>query len=121
MHPVQTLTVAELRIAAESGGGRRVRRELDRRWHILAASKPPGHLAIIERRSPAWPPDWYWRRRPVSVTNAALEALGPGGRAIRAERLRRARGLLLGALELRAALIECMPTQREWLWRWGIP
>lgn len=112
-HPVRALSAAELAVAAceSDGGGKALRREIDRRWQLLHSSKPPGHLAIIER-------PWYWRRR-RGVTCAELAAAGDGGRWIRAERRRRARALLLGALELRAALLECWPTARSSLWLHG--
>jgi len=112
-HPVETLTVAEL--GAAGMGGKRLRRELRRRWDAFVRSKPPGHLAVRERDFP-----WYWRRR-RGVTCAELDAAGSGGRWIRAERLRRARGLLLGALELRAALLEASPACASSLWLYGIP
>lgn len=54
-----------------------------------------------------------------SLTDAELES--GGGRRIRRERLRRARALLLGALELQWAILRADPSQKEGLLRFGTP
>lgn len=110
---VRLLSDAELRRAAADGGGRAVRAELRRRWDLFCLSKPPGHLAIVER-------PYYWRRRRY-VTCAELAAAGHGGRWIRQERRRRARALLLGALELRSALLVAFCSTHSSLWLYGRP
>lgn len=53
-----------------------------------------------------------------SLTDAELER---GGKRIRRERRRRARALLLGALELRWALLQADPMCHGSLWRYGTP
>lgn len=104
-HPVRTLTVGELEAAGS--GGKRLRRELRRRWDLYCRCKPPGHLELIPRYTPR-------SIRRETIANAT------GVRRWRLER-RRARALLLGALELRVALLLALPEYRSSLWLYGVP
>lgn len=119
------LTDAELARAGD--GGRRVRKERAAARARALASKPAGHLAIIERPTAIWGPSWLPMGRIHrgvelrALTAAELAAAGPGGRWLRRERRRRARALLLGALELRWSLLQCFPSCRSSLWSFGVP
>lgn len=112
MNAVRLLSERELDIAGHQG--RAIRAERHRRWYEFCRSKPPGHLAIIDVAARM---GWSSNR----LTDAELAAAGPGGRWLRRERERRARKLLLGALELRAALLRSLPMCHSSLWLYGVP
>ena len=56
-----------------------------------------------------------------ALSAAELARAGSGGRWLRRERRRRARALLLGALELRWALLQAFPACHSSLWLYGLP
>jgi len=56
-----------------------------------------------------------------ALSRGELAAAGPGGRWLRRERRRRARALLLGALELRWNTLQCYPECIPSLWKYGLP
>lgn len=65
---------------------------------------------------------WRFNKHKVRWLSAReLEAAGPGGKRLRRERRRRARALLLGALELRFALLRALPEFRDGLVFYGVP
>lgn len=99
--------LSDSELAALGGGGRRIRRERHDRWERFCRMKPPGHLDLIRRFTP----------RSIRLEAIAAET---GHRRWRLER-RRARALLLGALKLRAALLEAIPACASSLWLYGVP